>query len=459
MDFIKLTDAGLQIATRAEIYSELAIFARAAYGDDLSLDAGTPFDVFLGMLADGLSSVAGATQSMSELLSTKELSGAFLDFVAGQRGIVRKSKRNQTVTMTVTCDSTIERPFLAARNSIFVQDSKGRTWVNTTQLMIQRYKFKPDGSFDSSAENLQGTCEFGLMPLSGYDTDLLYAYNDGTAEALKAVNPSDPMFSEHFTFVNSVNAQAAVAESETDAQFRARYDQAVYSTSTATVDGLRSQLLNFVDFVRIVENPTNSSAVDEVSNPYGLDAHSIWVIVGGGSKSKAAPTVSTDPSDVTVAQTILNYKSLGCGVSTSASVVGGTVEIGGETYNTGNFLVEIPVETLVCQIPFTRLVEKQVIFEIVLYSATLDSTITDSVSSQVSVVLKEYVDGLQPGDIVTTAAVVGKIQSVLSQYDVGLFDFASCEVTYSGGVSGKGIQIYEKAVSGNVSVSFEKFSS
>lgn len=130
MDFMKLTDTGLKIATRSEIYDQLTIFARAAYGNDISLDEGTPFEVFIGMLADALSTVNGSAQSLSELFSTKELSGNFLDFVAGQRGIVRKTVRNQRVTMTVTVDEHVTRPFLASRNSIFIQDGKGRTWVN-----------------------------------------------------------------------------------------------------------------------------------------------------------------------------------------------------------------------------------------------------------------------------------------------------------------------------------------
>lgn len=461
MDFIKLTDSGLQIATRADIYNQLAMFARAAYGDDLSLDEGTPFDVFLGLLADGLSTVGGAAQSVSELFSTKELSGTFLDFIAGQRGITRKTQGNQKVVVTVTCDDSVDRPFLAARNSIYIKDSKGRTWVNTTQLMIQQYKFQPDGSFDSSADNLQGTCEFSLMPLNGYDADLLYAYNDGNvANPMTAVSPTDPSIIQHFTFQNYVNATAAVQATENDAQFRARYDQAVYKGAVGTVEGLRSQLLNFTDFVRIVENDTAESSVSS-SNPYGLAPHSIWVIVGGGSTSKVSPTVSTDASDVAIAQTILNYKSLGCGVSVSSSVKGGTITIGGKSYNTGNFLVEIPVETITAQIPFTRLVEKTVTFSVELYANTFDQTTRDSVSTRISAVLQEYVAGLQPGDIITTAAVASAVQSVISQFDVGAFDFSKFTATYKidSAPSSSGIQIYEKAVGGSATVSFTAFPS
>ena len=156
---------------------------------------------------------------------------------------------------------------------------------------------------------------------------------------------------------------------------------------------MKSNLLKSVNYVRIVENLTDSSVVSEF-NPYGLDAHSIWCIVDGGSNvqnyggylvNSELPTgtdfdsvglsvgsvikvgtlgidimgdttrvvgsywertgestleslteqealdltVSNDSSDITIAQTILNYKSLGCGVSVSPSVVNGTVDIDG----------------------------------------------------------------------------------------------------------------------------------
>lgn len=455
MDFIKLTDTGLKIASRQEIYEQLAIFARAAYGNDISLDDGTPFNTFLQMLADGLSTVNGSTQAFSELFSTKELSGNFLDFVAGQRGIVRKSIRNQRVQMTCTVDSTVIKPFLASRNSIFVEDNKGRTWVNTMQLMIQEYKFSPDGSFDTE-ENFQGTCEFGLMPLAGYDADLLYANNYPAMTPMKAVSPSDPMFINHFEFINKVNATPAVLETETDAQMRARYDAAVYSNAAATVDGLRSNLLKLTDYVRIIENFTNSASVSD-ENPYGIDPHSVWCIVGGGSTAKnydgTDATVSTDASDVTIAQTILNYKSLGCAVSTSPQVVNGTVVIDGVTYKTGNFMVEIPVETIIAQIPFTRLVDNTVTFAITLYTppTNTDGTLRNTVRERVSFALQEYVAGLQPGEPITLVDTVNAIQGVLSQYDAGLFDFVSSTPSYSIGTK---ILIYQKAIGGTATVKF-----
>lgn len=455
MEFIKLTDTGLKIATRQEIYEQLCMFARAAYGNDISLDEGTPFEVFIGMLSDALSTVNGSTQSFSELFSTKELSGTFLDFVAGQRGIIRKSLKNQRVTMTVTVDSNIVRPFLASRNSIFVEDSKGRTWVNTTQLMIQQYKFLPDGNFDTE-ENFQGTCEFGLLPLDGYDADLLYANNYPALTPMKAVAPSDQTFIDHFSFINKVNATPAVRETETDAQFRARYDEAVYSNAVATVDGLRSNLEKLTDYVRVIENFTDSEVVSE-QNPYGLSAHSIWCIVGGGSTapnySGTDATVSGDASDVTIAQTILNYKSLGCAVSVSPQVQNGTVVIDGETYNTGNFMVEIPIETIIAQIPFTRLVDNEVTFDIVLYTpaSNTDGNLRNTVRSRVDYALRQYVAGLQPGDVITLMDTVNAIQEVLSQYEVGQFDFVSSTPSYA---IGTGIAIYQRAVGGSAIAKF-----
>lgn len=449
MDFIKLTDNGLKIATRQEIYEQLCVFARAAYGSDISLDAGTPFEVFIGMLSDSLSNVNGATQSVSELFSTKELSGNFLDFVAGQRGVIRKIKRNQKVTVTVTIDpsANINRPFVASANTIYLQDNLGRTWLNTSQLLIQDKKFSPT-LVQSQEPNYQGTCEFTLMPLDGYDSNLLKANNNSTNTPLTAVAPSDPMYfhENDFTFVNYEDALPAIAETESDPQLRARYDNAVYSSATSTIDALRSNLLEHANYVRIIQNLTDSGTVDANTNPYGIAAHSIWVIVDGGSTSANNPTVSTDANDITVAQAILRYKSLGCGVSLPTAGTGvpnGHITVDGVQLNTGNFLVEFPMDTMIAQIPFTRLIENAVKFEVELTTTSLDTSIRDSVKQKIVDALKQYINSLEPGDVITKVDTVNAIYSVLSQYPVGEFDFVSSTESYDIGSS---IEIYQRAV-------------
>ena len=270
MDFINLSDTGLTIATRQEIYEQLCSFARVAYGDDISLDEGTPFEVFIGMLADSLSLVNGATQSMSELLSSKELSGNLLDFMVSQRGIVRKTKKNQRVIMTLVVKDSIERPYIRPAGDIYVKDCAGRIWVNTNQLLVQRFKFLPNGSA-SDVENYQGTCEFGLTTnggLLGYDVALLYTNNtikwEGEGESpyedgkpLVVVNSQGEELVDDNPFdyvMNYVNANAPILDTETDAQLRARFDNAVYSSTTSTVEALRANLLKYVNYVRIVQN-------------------------------------------------------------------------------------------------------------------------------------------------------------------------------------------------------------
>lgn len=454
MDFIKLTDNGLQIATRQEIYNQLCGFARAAYGSDISLDEGTPFEVFIGLLADSLTTVNGATQSVSELFSTKELSGNFLDFVAGQRGVVRKSKRNQKVTITVTIDPNAQnapsRPFVASANTIYLKDYQNRVWVNTSQLLIQDKKFSPT-LVQSEEENYQGTCEFTLTPLDGYDTELLHANNNGNLNIpLIAVSPSDSLYIDNpaFSFNNFEDAEPAVAETETDPQLRARYDNAVYSSATATVDSLRANLLKSANYVRIIQNQTDSGSVDASTNPYGIAAHSIWVIVDGGSTannydvSSANPVVSTDANDITIAQTILNYKSLGCGVSVPA-VTGGHIIVDGVQLNTGNFLVEFPIDTMIAQIPFTRLIENSTSFNVTLTSTTTDTAIRNSVKQKVRDALQNYINNLEPGDVITQVDMVNAVYTVLSQYPVGQFDVSSAVASYA---IGSKIEIYQRAI-------------
>lgn len=511
MDFLKVTDTGINVASRQEIYRSLADFARQAYGNDIILDEGTSFDNFLQLLADSLSSVNGSVLSLTELFSVKGATGNFLDFIAGGRGVIRKTLKNQRVIMTVIVDEHIGKPFLARIGTLFVRDSSSgseRVWVNTEQLIIQERKFLPSGAFGTT-ENFQGTCEFGLLDLSGNDPNLLLAGTYSKNAPMEMDERTDVSIREHLKIFNSVNASPPVTTTENDAQLRARYERAVYSKAVSAVDGLQSALLEIpnLQFVRIVENLTN------IVDANGLAPHSIWCIVGGGSTARnwkpyilvtesladaiafdsaeivigdfirvgalginimgstERPLdsvwertgeseltargedylVSTDQMDVAVAQTILNYKSLGCGVSVSGAVTPGTVDIGGSTLKTGNFMVEIPLETMVAEIPFTRLVNNVVSFTIVLTTTVVDSVLRDLVRGNVSLALQEYVSELQPGEVITLADTVNAVQGVLVKYDKGRFDFVSSAPGYS--VPG-GIKLYQKAVGGIATVSF-----
>lgn len=447
MEFIKLTDDGLVIAPRSEIYDQLALYAKAAYGDDLMLTSGSAFDIFLQMLADGLATVNGSVQSFSELYSTKELSGAFLDFVAGRRGIIRRRKSNQTVTMVVNVASSVTRPFVASAGSIVVTENTTgtvRSWVNTTQLLIQPFKFEATGNY-SSVENLQGTCEFGLVPLDGYDTELLPALTQMTVDYSKTIGLKDG----DVTSVVSVSlSNPPIAETETDAEFRARYDQAVYANAVSTVEGLRSQLLKHTNYVRIHEN------ISPITDDYGIPGHSIWVIVGGTSTAANAPTVSEDGTDIQIANTILNYKSLGCGVATSNKVTSAAA-------GTGNFVCDIPMGSMIAQIPFTRLVPNAVSFAATGSGSTRSGGIQLSASalyadqaalqSTVCALVKEsvtnFLNGLQPGEVVTSADLMNAIQDVLAKYPVGAFDCKIIPIPQY--AIGTGIDIYQKAVAGD----------
>ena len=141
---------------------------------------------------------------------------------------------------------------------------------------------------------------------------------------------------------------------------------------------------------------------------------------------------------------ILNYKSLGCGVSVSPDVTpSDPIEIGDDKYSrNGNFMVEIPMDTLTAQIPFTRLVENKVKFEVVLSTTRIDAELRNSVRQQVLSELQSYVESLEPGDVITTVDIVNAIHNTLSKYEIGEFDYVSHNVSYA--IPTK-IEIYQRA--------------
>ena len=206
-------------------------------------------------------------------------------------GITRKAKKNSTVIVKATADDTVSLPYTTYAGSLIIEDSAGVQWINTTDLVIA--EFKPDGV----TRNNIGTATFAA---NGGSTDLtsivLAPYSTLTLVSGSAAG---------ITFVNEVQSVLG-NEEESDAQLRARYKNSLYKSSVGTVSGLESAIKNNsnVTYVNILENDTNT--LDE----RGLPPHSIWVIVDGNSESETSE--STHPDDISVANAILNYKSLGC---------------------------------------------------------------------------------------------------------------------------------------------------
>lgn len=133
-------------------------------------------------------------------------------------------------------------------------------------------------------------------------------------------------------------------EGETDTQLRARYYKFLYSQSSGTMEGLTARILelttnatgveaNFVQDVRVYENYTGSEINGNTegiawspNGAYTIPGHSILVVIklredyanthyeltGSGTSQQQNIDIAEDVDNIN--NTILDYKSLGCGV-------------------------------------------------------------------------------------------------------------------------------------------------
>lgn len=172
----------------------------------------------------------------------------------------------------------------------------------------------------------------------------MYTFLDILASGITDVGNSALDVYNAFSFIYATGAplDALVSlagvtrnDGETDSQLRARYYRFLYSKSVGTVEGLEAKLLDYsstvtnedgsnttvnpIKDVKVYENATGTPVTDNSiatypGGTYTVDAHSILVIL----KIKDGYTL-TDSDKVNINNIILDYKSLGCGVTVNAS--------------------------------------------------------------------------------------------------------------------------------------------
>lgn len=332
--------SGLTISSRGEILEDLIALTKIAYGQDYAIEQGNEWYSFLDLLAGSLAHLGGSVQQLYNTLSFTGASGTNLDNVVSFVGITRKPKTNSSVLIKATIDtsSSIERPYSLLAGAITLEDSEGNKWVNSEELIIEKYK---NTITTQEEDNYVGTATFVATNENADPTNIvLQPYNNGTGNNLTILTSGIPA---GISFINELASDLGNQE-ETDAQLRARYKKELYRESIGTVDGLIAQIEEDTnaDYVYIVEN--NSSQTSDT----GMTPHSIWVITNGKSEWDGQG-VSDYPDDIAIAKTILNYKSLGCGTS---------IPTAKQTYNSstgeGQISVNITKDSTTYNIKFSR---------------------------------------------------------------------------------------------------------
>jgi uncharacterized phage protein gp47/JayE len=255
MTLPKFTPDGIQVQTFQEIYDELAAGYRAIYGEDINLDADSPDGQRVAIEAQ----LVLDAQSFGAL----EYNQRDPDFALGQSlnsiiklaGISRRPATRSQVDVVVTTDRPLTLP-----TDYAVEDDLGQAWTTLNAIDI------PPGA----------------------TTVTLFAENFGAVEADPATvtQPVTVVIGVQ-SVTNPASATVGIDE-ETDQELRVRRNRSLETPQSSSIGRMFTALASLpnVTDVAVYENDTATTDSD------GIPAHSLWVVVEGGSVAAIVETMT-----------------------------------------------------------------------------------------------------------------------------------------------------------------------
>jgi len=251
----RFTPDGIQVQTFQEIYDELAAGYRVIYGEDINLEPNSP---------DGQRVAIEAQLVLdSQSFGALEYNQRDPDFALGQSlnsiiklaGISRRRATRSQVDVVVTTDRPLTLP-----PDYAVEDDLGQAWTTLNAIDIP----------------------------PGETTVTLFAENFGAVEADPAtiVNPVTVVIGV-LSVTNPTAATVGVDE-ETDQELRVRRNRSLETPTSSSTGRMFTALANLpnVTDVAVYENDT------DVTDSDGIPAHSLWVVVEGGSVANIVETMT-----------------------------------------------------------------------------------------------------------------------------------------------------------------------
>lgn len=248
-EFIKLTNAGLKIATFTQIRAALIDRYKSIYGSDIDLSTGSADGVFVNDLALIINNILQSVNIMYANLDVETASGVYLDTLCALSNVVRKpaTKSNAYLNVTYTGSSQVTIP---AQDLIFI-DKSGLEWKAENDQM-----FTPNQTI-----SLQVFCsqEGVIQAPAGWIYQMI--------DASMPIAVEQPLDANLGT------------EAESDGALRARRAQSSGAAGTTTLGSLTGALLGIsgIKDVKIFNN--NTSTDQTLSDGSALDKHSIYVVV------------------------------------------------------------------------------------------------------------------------------------------------------------------------------------
>lgn len=378
----KIDASGITIETFAEILDAIingtldVAGLKSIYGDDINVDSASPDGQQINIFALSKRDILELITDSYNSKDPDQAVGVALDAVSQLCGIVRKGGTYTYVAVDVTVDRAVNLVGLDESESPFtISDGNGNNFYLLESVSL---------SAGSTSLNFRaaevGSVQVLIHTLTTQVTIVL---------GVTAVDNSTVPYS---------NGQ----DQETDAQLRVRRQASVALPAQGMLSGLYAglQALDGVAEVVIYENTENTVDGD------GVPAHSIWVIVDGGTAAD-------------IGAVIYKYRNAGCGMKGDETVV--ITQVDGSSY----------------EVYYTEAVDADLYLEFTATSKTGASIDTDSLKTSIVAALNLGIHEI--ADITSITAIIAGINPDLIITD--------CQVSLNGSDwadSVEPVQLFEK---------------
>ena len=272
------TSNGLTISTLNELVSQLETDFKAIYGNDINLEQNSPDGQLLNIFAQAGIDVRELISQVYGTFDPDSASGRVLDERCAINNVFRKGGTRTTVNITIVTDRTVHLEGASDdfESGYTIQDDAG------TQFVLS-----------SSVDLVAGT-----------HTDIEFKAKDiGAVETMPNTITTPVTIVLGVISVNNPTAGTTGVNEESDAELKIRRRQSISIGSSGYLNGLKASLAQLpgMNDVAVYENCTNDNP-----DTNGIPAHSIWVVVDGGTAAD-------------IADTIFRKRSAGCGMKGAQS--------------------------------------------------------------------------------------------------------------------------------------------
>jgi uncharacterized phage protein gp47/JayE len=286
-----ITTTGLNTKTLSDIILETEAEFKTSFGDAINLEGNSPLGQIKGVLDERISLLWELSEAIYNSQYPNTAEGTSLDNIASINNITRlqATKSQVTATITGTANAIVPANFIAYVNGN--ESSEFET--------LQEYTIGSGGTVD--------------VEMYATNTGETVAYSGTLTEIQTPTSGID-------SITNALDAELG-RDVETDTDFKIRRLLLLQRSGTATIEGIRNNLISNVDDVTnalVVEN--NTLTTDSNGRP----PKSIEVYVLGGLNADIASSIfNSKPAGIstygTITETVLDSQAQSHSISFSRS--------------------------------------------------------------------------------------------------------------------------------------------